>query len=112
MSALEKPLADYLAVRRALGYKLKRAGKLLAQFISYLEDVGADTITTELALRWAKLPAAGGGRWWAFRLSVVRGFAAHLHTIDPACEVPPANLLAFRPRRKIPSYIPKRRSRQ
>ena len=29
-------------------------------------------------------------------------FARHLQTLDPACEIPPANLLPFRPRRAIP----------
>ena len=56
MSAIAQPLADYLAVRRALGYKLVRPGKLLAQFLEFLHDAGAPTITTELALRWATLP--------------------------------------------------------
>lgn len=104
MSALQQSLADYLAVRRALGYKLVRPGKLLAQFLEFLDGAGAPTITTELALRWATLPARAGGSWWSYRLSTVRGFAAHLHTIDPACEVPPADLLAFRPSRRTP-YI-------
>ena len=37
MSALERARSrDYLAVRRALGYKLARAGKLLAQFLAWL----------------------------------------------------------------------------
>src|SRR5207247_311427 len=34
MSPLRQVLADYLAVRRALGYKLKRTEKLLAQFLA------------------------------------------------------------------------------
>ena len=104
MSALAQSLADYLAVRRALGYKLVRPGKLLAQFLEFLDAAGAPTITTELALRWATLPAGASGCWWSYRLSTVRGFAAHLHTIDPACEVPPADLLAYRPSRRTP-YI-------
>jgi hypothetical protein len=33
MSALRQALADYLAVRRALGYRLVRAEKLLTQFL-------------------------------------------------------------------------------
>jgi integrase/recombinase XerD len=38
---------------------------------------------------------------------VVRQFARHLQTIDPACEVPPARLLAHRGRRAIPyPYTP------
>ena len=41
MTALSQPVADYLAVRRVLGYKLARPEKLLAQFTAYLEQAGA-----------------------------------------------------------------------
>jgi integrase/recombinase XerD len=102
MSPLRQALADYLRIRRALGYKLERAGKLLPQFLDYLEQTGADTVTTERALAWATLPAGGSARWWAFRLSIVRGFAAYLQTLDPATEVPPKDLLAGRPPRATP----------
>ena len=64
MSRLRQALADYLMVRRALGYKLERAGRLLAQFLTYVEDVVADTVTTEHALAWAtgvNAASAGGG---------------------------------------------------
>ena len=53
MMALEERLAGYLAVRRALGYKLARAEKLLAQFIAWLAARGEQTITTASALAWA-----------------------------------------------------------
>lgn len=102
MSPLRQALADYLRIRRALGYKLERAGKLLPQFIDYLEQTGAETVTTEQVLAWATLPASGSGRWWAFRLSMVRGFAAYLHSLDPAHQVPPADLLPRRSRRATP----------
>jgi hypothetical protein len=49
MSALSQAVADYLAVRRALSYKLARPEKLLAQFTGYLEQAGAVTVTTEHA---------------------------------------------------------------
>lgn len=101
MSPLRAALADYLTVRRALGYKLERAEKLLGQFVAYLEERGAMTITVEHALSWATLPGAGGA-WHALRMSVVRGFAAHLQTIDPACEVPAAELLPSPPHRATP----------
>ena len=101
MSPLRAALADYLTVRRTLGYKLERAEKLLGQFIAYLEGRGAKTITVEHALSWATLPA-GGAAWHALRMSVVRSFAAHLQTIDPACEVPPAELLPDPPHRATP----------
>ena len=102
MSPLRHRLDEYLAVRRALGYKLERAGKLLAQFVAFLEHRGAETVTTELALEWATLPPATGSNWHRQRLTVVRGFATWLNAIDPACEVPPADLLSWRPRRAVP----------
>ena len=38
MNVLRQALADYLAVRRVLGYRLARAEKLLAQFLTFVED--------------------------------------------------------------------------
>jgi integrase len=103
MSPLRSALADYLTVRRALGHKLKQVEALLTQFIAYLEERGAETITIEAALAWATSP--GGARAWHYmRLSAVRGFAAYLKTIDPACEVPPAELIRAGNRRATP-YI-------
>jgi len=93
MSGLDEVLADYLRIRRAMGYKLERDGKLLAQFVVFLADRGAQTIVTELALQWASLPAACAPRWRAYRLGVVRGFARYAQTVDPMTEVPPARLL-------------------
>lgn len=104
MTALEERLGEYLAVRRALGYKLARAEKLLAQFVGWLDDRGERSLTTASAREWATLPPATGSNWHAQRLSVIRGFAAHLHAIDPDHEVPPDDLLPQRPRRAVP-YI-------
>jgi integrase len=101
MSPLSESLADYLAMRRALGYRLERAAKLLAQFLGYLEERGEQQISTELALAWATVPA-GGGSWHSYRLSAVRGFARYLHAIDAAVEVPAADLLPDRPHRATP----------
>jgi integrase len=89
-------------MRRALGYTLKRAEKLLAQFLTYLEDLGEERVRTETALAWARLPADAHRSWGSYRLSVVRGFAAHLRAIDPATEVPPADLLPWQPCRATP----------
>jgi integrase len=101
MTGLREALAGYLAVRRALGYKLARPEKLLGQFIVYLEDQGATTVTTDHALAWATQPA-GDQSWHACRMTAVRGFAIFLQTIDPAAEVPPAGLLPWRPCRATP----------
>ncbi|MBA3809209.1 MAG: tyrosine-type recombinase/integrase [Solirubrobacterales bacterium] len=102
MSALRSAAEDYLRVRRALGYKLEVQGWLLDEFITYLEQIEATTITVDAAVAWATSPAAAERSYWAQRLSVVRQFARHLQTIDPACEIPAAALLPFRPRRGIP----------
>lgn len=101
MSALRSALADYLELRRSLGYKLARPEKLLDQFITYLDNVGADTVTVDHALEWARLPG-GAPNWAASRLSVVRGFATYLRTVDPTAEVPATDLLAWQPRRASP----------
>ncbi|MCA1678169.1 MAG: tyrosine-type recombinase/integrase, partial [Actinobacteria bacterium] len=102
MSPLRQALADYLSIRRALGYKLERAEKLLHQYLDHVDRLGEERVSIENAVGWAKLPATGNGHWWAFRLSVVRGFAAYLHALDPAHEVPPADLLPNRVHRAIP----------
>ena len=102
MSTLAAEADDYLRVRRALGYKLERQGRQLAQFVAYLDGVGATTVTIEHAIGWATLPAGATGGYWSDRLSVVRQFARHLQTIDPACEVPAKGLLPYRRERPIP----------
>ena len=103
MTLLRQALTEYLAMRRALGYRLARAEKLLAQFLTYLEDRGETHLRTETAVAWATLPAGSDSRgWWASRLTVVRSFATFVHTIDPATEIPPTDLLQARARRATP----------
>lgn len=99
---LRQPLADYLELRRALGFKLVRHEKLLAQFLNHLEDAGAAVVTVAAAVDWSVLPSGGDGYWWGYRLSVVRGFAKYLHALDPRHEVPPSGLLPQRPHRAVP----------
>jgi len=102
MSQVHEAVSDYLTIRRAMGYKLEKAPRFLNQFADYLDDQGAATVTTELALAWARLPADQHPNLWATRLSAVRGFAAYLQTIDPATEVPPSDLLPLKQRRSTP----------
>ncbi len=102
MSALFEALQDYLALRRSMGFKLERAGKLLAQFVAYCEAAGASSVTIELALGWATLPRDRDSNWPASRLSVVRGFARHLALFDERTEVPPTDLLPTRSHRATP----------
>ena len=101
---LREALADYLRVRRRLGFEMPQDGRLLEGFVDFVDRAGAERITTELALKWARMPVHAHPHYWRQRLSVVRGFARHLATIDPKSEVPSKDLLpGHRPR--IAPYI-------
>jgi integrase len=93
MSQLSVALDDYLRLRRSLGYKLQRAGQLLADFVAYAEASGAEHVRVDLALSWALLASNPDTRWRAQRLGILRRFARYLHAIDPAHEVPPTGLI-------------------
>jgi hypothetical protein len=95
MSALRQALTDYLAMRRALGYKLDKTERLLGQFVSFVENRGEKCLTTETALAWANLPAGADASWTSRRLAEVRIFARHLHGLDPATQVPPMGTRRF-----------------
>ena len=102
MTSLRQALADYLAMRRAMGYRLARAEKLLGQFLTYLEERRETRLRTRTALAGATLPPGNPSGWWASRLAVVRGFATYLHTVDPITEIPPTDLLRAHARRATP----------
>jgi hypothetical protein len=52
---------EYLDYRRRLGYQLRIEGQMLLEFARYADRSGhCGPLTTELAARWARLPAAGG----------------------------------------------------
>jgi integrase/recombinase XerD len=104
MSRLSGHAADYLALRRALGFKLEKEGRLLPDFAAFAEAAGAGTVTVDLAVRWAAMPEGASPVWAAQRLSMLRGFARYLQTVEPAAQVPPAGLLPARNRRVTP-YI-------
>jgi integrase len=102
VSALGRHVEEYLALRRALGFKLERERQLLAHFVAYSYAAGAEHLTSDLAIAWAKLPAAASPNQWAKRLGVVRRFAVYLVTLDPASEVPPSGVFPTSRRRPSP----------
>ena len=104
MTALDDAAADYLAFRRAFGHKLTSHERLLSDFVTYLNQHGADTVTTNMAITWAGAPPTLSPRRVADRLSVTRKFAQYLVAFDPATEVPPAHLLHVGATRPTP-YI-------
>jgi integrase/recombinase XerD len=76
---LRRTAEEYLAMRRSLGYKLDRQGGLLLEFVAYLDDMGADTITTDAAVAWATRPADADPIWWQRRLF---GGACHANRVS------------------------------
>jgi site-specific recombinase XerD len=102
MKPLRDAIADYLALRRSLGFKLRATATGLREFASFLEQKAAPYITTALALEWAMQAVAHQPSTWAQRLGFVRVFARHWSATDPRTETPPADLLPFRAQRARP----------
>jgi len=103
MKTLRDHLAQYLKLRRQLGYKLKEAEFLLRSFTTLAEEEGVAFITTKLALRWAAQPhlkpAQSGSR-----LSTLRRFAAYVRAFDVRTQVPAQKLLPYQLSRRNPFH--------
>jgi integrase len=93
MTDLQLAAEQYLATRRAVGFKLTHVEPLLFDFVRFARSRNATRVTCDLALRWATQPEGATPAWWKSRLCVVRCFARYLSAIDPATEVPPTDLL-------------------
>lgn len=108
MTSIRAHAQAYLAMRRALGFKLTSFGQKLLSFVDYLEAREVNVITTELAVAWATgTPRSTDEVHWARRLMVVRSFARHLAVFDPRTEIPPTDVLAHHYRRVTPHlYTP------
>jgi integrase/recombinase XerD len=102
MTGFEARVNEYLGLRRAVGFKLARHGRLLPDFAGFLAQHGIDTVTVEAAMAWAAQPQDTSLVWIAERLSIVRGFARWLAALEPATEVPPPGLVPGGPRRPTP----------
>jgi integrase/recombinase XerD len=102
MNPLSVHLANYLKLRRGLGFKLHDAEKLLRSFIRFAETKRARFITIKLALQWATQPADIKRVQSGSRLAAVRRFAEYVSTVDQRTEVPSPKLLPYRIRRRPP----------
>lgn len=105
-TALAGHVADYLRLRRALGFKLARPGQELPQFVAYLDAIGVQSVTVKAAIAWTRLSEGAQPVTLSHRLGAVRGFARYLATIDPATEIPPTGLFGKQHRRTPYIYSP------
>ncbi len=102
MNTLRQAVHEYLSMRRNLGFKLREAGRALLDFVTFMEQHRALSITEALALTWAQQPANVQPAHWARRLSFVRGFARYRSASDPRTQIPSRSLLPFQPKRARP----------
>jgi len=97
-------IEEYLAYRRSMGFKISddKAGAELRGFGRYAEQIGHhESITTDLAVQWAKHTRNSTPIHAARRLDMIRGFAQYRALFDPNTEVPPKGILG-------PSQYPRR----
>ena len=96
---------EYLGHRRSLGYALRIEGDMLLNFARFADKEGHHgSLTCDLAVRWARLPARADRLYWARRIEVLVGFARYCKIFDSRTEIPPRYLFGPAHRRKAP-YI-------
>ncbi len=103
MTGLDATLTDYLRLRRSLGHKLVTEGRQLARLVTYLDDLGEDTVTVATTLPFVFDPDLDPDSGIPVkRLTAVRGFARFLAGTNPRTEIPPTGLVTYRQRRRSP----------
>ena len=107
MNTLRANVTDYLAMRRAMGFKVEGLSKLLLSFVAFCEARGATRVQNDLAVQWAtariKVPVSDA--LFARRMDAVRIFARYQHALDPATEIPAEALCSRRYRPKEPNVF-------
>jgi integrase len=92
----------YLELRRCLGCAMTGSGRMVTDFAATLDASGQAAITIAAALDWAAENKAATPGHWRTRLSAARGFARHVHALDPASQLIPHDLIPAPARRKPP----------
>jgi integrase/recombinase XerD len=92
----------YIALRRSLGFKLRRSSRHLQCFARFATERGETHVRAATAVAWATTAPTRGARHYRVR-DVVR-FARFLRAEDVAHEIPPTNLFAAPKSRPVP-YI-------
>ncbi len=107
MSTLRASVNDYLAMRRAMGFKVEGLSKLLGNFVAFCEARGATRVQNDLAVEWAtttiKVPVSDA--LFARRMDAVRIFARYQQALDPATQVPPERIRNRRYQPKEPNVF-------
>ncbi len=99
---LSEEVERYIALRRALGYKLRSVARRLRSFARYAAERDDNYVRAETAIAWAALAVSPSER--DYRIKNVARFAQFLSAEEPAHEIPPARIFATRASRPAP-YI-------
>lgn len=102
MTPLRQAITDYLTLRRQLGVTLHETGRVFAAFATCAEREGAAHVTTDLVLRWASCLTSVSAATLNGRVQMIRRFAQWRQLTDPGTEIPRADLLPGRYRRRPP----------
>lgn len=101
--SLVEQVQEYLKFKRSCGYQVEVPGKELMLFARHAALTGhKGPLTTEIVVRWAKLPQDADPIYWAKRYNIVRCFAKYRFLFDPDTEIPPKDLLGPSKRRLSP----------
>lgn len=101
--SMVKLVEEYLQYRRALGYALRIEGGMLRNFARFADESGhRGPLTTELAIRWARLPANADRLYWARRIELLITFGRYCKTFDGRTEIPPRHVFGPAHRRRAP----------
>lgn len=90
MSALAEHAARYVAVRRAVGFKLSDTAGMIDSLVAHVERHGGEHLNVEMVTAWAG--QAGSESVQLRRLSVARRFCAWLQPFDELSETVPKGL--------------------
>jgi integrase/recombinase XerD len=102
--SMREQAGRYLELRRSLGCAMTGSGRMVTDFADTLDAAGQASVTIAAALEWAAGNKEATPGHWRARLSAARGFARHMHALDPASQLIPQGLIPAPVRRK-PPYI-------
>ncbi|MEA3276898.1 MAG: integrase, partial [Pseudomonadota bacterium] len=94
---LTQAMDDYLAVRRAAGFKLKTTERYLRYFIHFARARGDTHVRAASAIEWAAQARTEAERHR--RYQCVLAFARFIHAEESRHEIPPEHVFCgYRPR--------------
>ena len=100
---LSQNVNDYVALRRALGFKFRIQNTLLQHFANFAERRGDEFVHTQTVLDWAK--EAPSRVQQHNRLLIVRQFAKAMRAEDPRHQIPSADAFGRVVRQRRRPYI-------